>query len=130
MTTATITRPTAAKADSRMAKAVELLAQAHTWNHGTIKRTGQRIHLVPGSQGKVYWTTATACTCPDFQGRGLVCKHAMAVAMHEAQEAAAEAARLLDDDSATFVQWLDAVDRAGQLQRDIDDVFGAEGVAA
>ena len=73
--------------DGRMARALELLPQARTWRHGTRKSDGRRFHLVPGSTGKVYWTTATSCSCPDFQNRGLTCKHSLAVALHEAAEA-------------------------------------------
>lgn len=136
MTTATMNRPTAAKADSRMAKACELLQHAHQWHHGTVKTTGERIHLVPGSTaGRAYWTTPTACTCPDYQSRGLVCKHAIAVALHlaqEASEAACEAAQQLDGDAAHFTAWVEKLDRAEQLQRDMSDLYGAVelGVAA
>ena len=42
-------------------------------------KDGRPSFVVPGSNGRVYWTDTRDCTCPDRCGRDEVCKHTRAV---------------------------------------------------
>ena len=58
---------------SREAKAQELLESGAVTLY-----VGQRYAEVRGSKGETYKVTHEACTCPDFQRRGVDCKHRLA----------------------------------------------------
>ncbi len=66
---------TVSTADPRSVKALALLETAHTWTTAHRKSDGRSFFVVPGSNGRVYWTDTRECTCPDATGRGVACKH-------------------------------------------------------
>jgi RES domain-containing protein len=77
-------------ADSRMVKAMQLLQTANTWTPITCKKSGKRGYIIPSQSGRgAYQATSEWCQCPDFQQRGIVCKHALSVALFEAAQAVA-----------------------------------------
>ena len=71
---------TVSSSDPRSVKALALLAQAHTWTKGHLK-DGRAFSVIPGSQGRIYWTDTRDCTCPDRRERQVDCKHMLAVRM-------------------------------------------------
>ena len=44
-------------------------------------RDGCPFFVVPGSNGRVYWTDTRDCTCPDRRERAVDCKHMLTVRM-------------------------------------------------
>jgi hypothetical protein len=78
-----------------------------------------------------YCITATGgCQCPGYKQRGYCTHHdlAMTVIAARADTAAATAAAPASGDEQsdeTYPAWLDAVDRAAQLERDMADIYGA-----
>ena len=89
--TSTATR-TGSHADSRMAKAIDILRTASTWTPITRRSDGKRGYLVPSQSGSSAYRVAldgSFCDCRDFQDRGMTCKHSIAVSLHEAAKAAA-----------------------------------------
>lgn len=111
-------------------KAKALVARQAEWLRLRDRTTGKIIgYGVPGTKPNTFHlTNGKRCTCTGFDRRG-ECSHMSAALQYitqrkaEAASAAATAAAMLDDDT-SFVLWLDAVDRAIQLQRDVDDLFG------
>ncbi len=76
--------------DPRSAKALALLARAHTWTHGTRKSDGLSFAIVPGSTpGTTYMVSELGCTCPDANRRGVRCKHQVAYRLWTIQQNAA-----------------------------------------
>src|SRR3712207_5270587 len=78
-------------ADPRSVKALALLAQAHPRTKGHRKEDGRAFFVIPGSQGRTYWTDCRECTCPDFARnsqleRGFACKHVLACRMWKLQQ--------------------------------------------
>jgi hypothetical protein len=73
--------------DARTAKALALLETAPTWLKIRRKSDGVKFYVLPGSNGHVYWTNLSECSCPDHQHRGesVTCKHRLAVALRVAQ---------------------------------------------
>ena len=85
---------TIATADPRTLRALEVLATADRWTKAHRKEDGRPFFVIPGSQGRVYWTDTHDCTCPDYQRRGpAVCKHIIAVRLWTAREKARTAQR-------------------------------------
>lgn len=79
--------------DPRSLKALVLLETADRWTKGHRKDDGRPFFAIPGSAGRVYWTDARACTCPDATRRGLACKHQLAVRLWIARHADAGTGR-------------------------------------
>ena len=50
--------------DKRSVRALAVLATATRWVKGHTK-DGRPFFVVPGSNGRVYWTDTRDCTCPD-----------------------------------------------------------------
>jgi hypothetical protein len=71
--------------DARTAKALELLSGADRWLKIRRKADGVKLYVVPGSNGRVYWTNLHECACPDARHRGITCKHMLAVTLHVAR---------------------------------------------
>lgn len=69
------------RTDQRSRKALVLFTQAATWTRGHLK-DGTPFFVIPGSQGRVYWTNTRDCTCPDRQERAVDCKHMLAVRLY------------------------------------------------
>jgi predicted nucleic acid-binding Zn finger protein len=69
----------------RSCKALALLEGAEQWLKIRRKGDGVKFYVIPGSQGHVYWTNCGECSCPDFQHRGVECKHITAVKLHVAK---------------------------------------------
>jgi hypothetical protein len=69
-------------ADPRSCKALALLEGADAWLKIRRKSDGAKFYVLPGSQGHVYWTNCGECSCPDFQHRGIECKHITAVKLY------------------------------------------------
>lgn len=46
-----------------------------------IKQGRRGVAKITGSKGNIYTVTLDRCNCPDFQGRGLPCKHIYALAL-------------------------------------------------
>ena len=65
--------------DPRSVKALALLETADRWTKAHRKADGRSFFVIPGSQGRVYWTDQSSCTCPDAGHRGATCKHQLAV---------------------------------------------------
>ena len=77
-------------ADKRSAKALALLARAHTWTHGRRKCDGLRFAIVAGSKpGSTYMVSQLGCTCADANRRGAMCKHQVAYRLWTIQQNAA-----------------------------------------
>jgi predicted nucleic acid-binding Zn finger protein len=76
---------TVSTADPRSCKALALLEGADQWLKIRRKSDGAKFYVIPGSQGHVYWTNCGECSCPDFQHRGVECKHITAVKLHVAK---------------------------------------------
>ena len=70
---------TVSTSDPRSLKALAILETADRWTRGHRKDDGRPFFVIPGSAGRVYWTDARSCTCPDATGRGATCKHQLAV---------------------------------------------------
>ena len=55
-------------------------------------KDGRPCFVVPGGNGRVYWTDTRDCTCPDRRQRDETCKHIRAVRLwklqHDAQSSA------------------------------------------
>ena len=82
-------------ADPRSLKALALLETADRWTKAHRKADGRPFFVIPGSNGRVYWTDQVSCTCPDAAHRGVTCKHQLAVRLWNArQHEAARRARL------------------------------------
>src|SRR3712207_9042991 len=64
--------------DPRSVRALAVLATADRWVKGHTK-AGRPFFVVPGSNGRVYWTDTRDCTCPDRRERDETCKHIRAV---------------------------------------------------
>ena len=64
--------------DPRSVRALAVLATADRWVKGHTK-DGRPFFVVPGSNGRVYWTDTRDCTCPDRRQRDETCKHIRAV---------------------------------------------------
>ena len=84
---------TVSTADPRSLKALALLEGAGRWTTGHRKEDGRPFFVIPGSQGRVYWTDTHDCTCPDYQQRRAVCKHVIAVRLWTAREKGRAAGR-------------------------------------
>jgi hypothetical protein len=69
----------------RSCKALALLRSAEQWLKIRRKSDGVNFYVIPGSAGHVYWTNCGECSCPDFQHRGLECKHITAVKLYVAK---------------------------------------------
>ncbi len=78
---------TVSTADPRSLKALAVLETADRWTKGHRKDDGRPFFAIPGSAGRVYWTDARACTCPDATRRGVACKHQHAVRLWIARQA-------------------------------------------
>ncbi len=76
---------TVSTADPRSVKALAVLETADRWLKIRRKSDGAKFYVVPGSNGRVYWTNLQECSCPDFLHRGGECKHRLAVALHVAR---------------------------------------------
>ncbi len=64
--------------DPRSVRALAVLATADRWVKGHTK-DGRPFFVIPGSNGRVYWTDTRDCTCPDRRERDETCKHIRAV---------------------------------------------------
>lgn len=82
--------------DARLAKALALLSGADRWLKIRRKSDGRKFYVIPGSNGKLYWTNLQECSCPDRQQRRVYCKHMLAAAFHVAQVLGDEARRALE----------------------------------
>ena len=71
-------------------RAPAVLATADRWTKGHTK-DGRPFFVVPGSNGRVYWTDTRDCTCPDRRERAVDCKHMLAVRMWALRHKAAPA---------------------------------------
>jgi hypothetical protein len=76
---------TVSPADPRSCEALALLEGADQWLKIRRKSDGVKFYVIPGSQGHVYWTNCGECSCPDFQHRGVECKHISAVKLYVAK---------------------------------------------
>ena len=116
--------------DPRSVKALSVLATAPRWTKGHTK-DGRPFFVVPGSDGRVYWTDTRACTCPDHRERGVACKHVLAVRMWTLQHKPAAPAPT-GAGSATCTVCTATVEKAGAECRDCAEflayVDGAPGV--
>src|SRR3712207_1637044 len=74
--------------DPRSVRALAVLATADRWVKGHTK-AGRPSFVVPGSNGRVYWTDTRDCTCPDRRQRDETCKHIRAVRLWALQHKAA-----------------------------------------
>ena len=70
-----------------MTPPLAVLATAGRWVKGHT-RDGRPFFVVPGSNGRVYWTDTRDCTCPDRRERAVDCKHLLAVRMWALQHKA------------------------------------------
>ena len=78
---------TVSSTDPRSAKALALLARAHTWTHGRRKCDGLPFAIVAGSKPETtYMVSELGCTCRDANRRGVMCKHQTAYRLWLVQE--------------------------------------------
>ncbi len=73
-------------ADQRTVKAMAVLETADRWTKAHRKADGRSFFVIPGSNGRVYWTDQTSCTCPDASHRATTCKHQLAVRLWNARQ--------------------------------------------
>ena len=73
-------------ADQRTVKALAVLEGADRWTKAHRKADGRSFFVIPGSNGRVYWTDQVSCTCPDAAHRGATCKHQLAVRLWNARQ--------------------------------------------
>ena len=66
--------------DPRSVRALAVFATADRWVKGHTK-DGRAFFVVPGSNGRLYWTDTRDCTYPDRRERAVYCKHMLAVRM-------------------------------------------------
>ena len=78
---------TISPSDPRSMRALAVLATADRWVKGHTK-DGRPFFVVPGSNGRVYWTDTRDCTCPDRRERDETCKHTRAVRLWALQHRA------------------------------------------
>ena len=76
--------------DPRSVRALAVLATADRWVKGHTK-DGRAFFVIPGSNGRLYWTDTRDCTCPDRRERAVYCKHMLAVRMWALRHKAAPA---------------------------------------
>jgi len=69
--------------DPRSIKAVEIAAGAGQWLKCRLA-DGGKAYGIPSQRmpGQYHVTGSQACSCPDFQRRGVPCKHVLAVRLH------------------------------------------------
>ena len=82
---------TVSPTDPRSVRALAVLATADRWTKGHRKSNGKAVFVIPGSQGRIYWTDCRSCTCPDFGRnsqieRDFACKHVIACRMWAIQQ--------------------------------------------
>ena len=65
----------------RTVKALAVLAGADQWIKAHRKADGSPCFIIPGSNGRVYLSDQTSCSCMDAVSRGVTCKHSYAVRM-------------------------------------------------
>ena len=89
--------------DPRSVRALAVLATADRWVKGH-RKDGRSFFVIPGSNGRVYWTDTRDCTCPDRRQRDETCKHIRAVRLwtieHKAKAPAPKPAPLAADEDA------------------------------
>ncbi len=73
--------------DPRSVRALAVLATADRWVKGHTK-DGRPFFVIPGSNGRLYWTNTRDCTCPDRRQRDETCKHIRAVRLWALQHKA------------------------------------------
>ena len=79
--------------DAREVRALALYRERGT----EIERTGPYTYLVPSCTGTGSWAVNYAretCDCPDYERRGVACKHVYAVGIHRAKRRASSRAGL------------------------------------
>lgn len=71
--------------DARSLKALVIAADAGQWAK-CHTRDGRKVYAVPSQSkaGAYHFADSRQCTCPDFQRRGVDCKHVLAVRLHVA----------------------------------------------
>src|SRR5215210_6530053 len=82
---------TISPADPRSVRALAVLATADRWVKGHT-HDGRPFFVVPGTNGRVYWTDTRDCTCPDRRERDETCKHIRAVRLWKLQHDARHSA--------------------------------------
>jgi hypothetical protein len=87
---------TVSTADPRSCKALTQLEGAEQWLKIRRKSDNVKFYVIPGSAGHVYWTNCGECSCPDFQHRGVECKHISAVKLYCAKVQAEQPVRRSD----------------------------------
>ena len=89
--------------DPRSVRALAVLATADRWVKGHTK-DGRAFFVIPGSNGRLYWTNTRDCTCPDRRQRDETCKHIRAVRLwtieHKAKAPAPTPAPVAADEDA------------------------------
>ena len=99
---------TVSTTDPRSIKALAVLETAPEWLKIRRKGDGARFYVVPGSDGRVYWTNTRECSCPDATRRGVPCKHILAVRLHVARVLATRQGRAARErqarDAAAFAE--------------------------
>ena len=76
-----------------------LVDRVPTWPRHTLKQpwgsfeAGTAFRRATGSSGARYLVNAVACSCPDYQQHGHICKHVRAVVLFEARQQPAVAPR-------------------------------------
>jgi hypothetical protein len=86
----------------RDARAAALVPSVATWPRFTLKRpygafrAGTVFRRAPSSvgDGTHYLVNEVACSCPDYQHNGAICKHVRALVLFEQQAATVAAPRL------------------------------------
>jgi hypothetical protein len=85
--------PTASGGDTREVRALNLYRE----RGAEIERTGPWTYLVPSCTRTGSWAVNYAretCDCPDYERRGVPCKHVYAVGIHRAKRRASSRASL------------------------------------
>ena len=84
---------------ARDRRALSLVDQVPTWPRHTLKvawgsfAAGTVFRRAYGSNGARYLVNAVACSCPDYQQAGHICKHVRAVVLFEQQQVPTPKAR-------------------------------------
>ncbi len=107
-------------------RARALVERQAEWLRLRDRTTGRIVgYGIPASAvGTFHLASPTRCSCKGFDRRGecshqAACIHFVALRRAEAKEVAEVAAALLADDSVSFCQWLEMLDRSTRLESDL-----------
>jgi len=124
---------TVSTTDPRSLKALAVLETADRWQKGRTN-DGRSFWAIPSEtqRGLLHMTSTRECSCPDYQRRGIACKHMLAARLRVAQLQAEQPRRRASKPAASFTRdasiggTISAPERA-RLAALATDVWGHDG---